>query len=182
MLQLVFKALWFILPAYVANASAVIVHDRNPIDGGAKFLDGKPLLGKAKTVGGFSAGVFFGTLVGVAQALLESQGLVLLNGFSFFDRVLLAFVLSLGAMTGDSVGSFIKRRFDLKPGQATPFLDQWGFVLLAFFFVFLLSFFSGRPSFFPETTIFLVVLVVTPFLHVGTNLLAYKIGWKEVPW
>ena len=42
-LTTVVQALWIILPAYVANASAVIVGGGKPIDGGRTWRDGKRL-------------------------------------------------------------------------------------------------------------------------------------------
>jgi CDP-2,3-bis-(O-geranylgeranyl)-sn-glycerol synthase len=169
------RAVWFILPAYVANASAVIVHGREPLDQGLTFLDGRPLLGRGKTMIGFAAGVFFGTLTGVVQA--GASYYLLLGSFPYY-LVTLALVLSVGAMAGDSLGSFVKRRFDLKPGQATPFLDQWDFVLGAFIVVLLF-----QPwSVFPGLAEILAIMVVTPFLHIVTNYAAFRLKFKAVPW
>lgn len=174
MLDVLFWAIWFILPAYVANASAVMLHGSHPLDLGVKFLDGRRLLGRGKTLIGFFSGVFFGTLTGVAQAGILYQSI----GFFDFQLVLLALVLSVGAMAGDSIGSFVKRRFNLKPGQATPLLDQWDFVLGAFLLVFVFQEFFPLPN----LTEVLVILVITPILHITTNYVAFKLKFKAVPW
>ncbi|MBN3036822.1 MAG: CDP-2,3-bis-(O-geranylgeranyl)-sn-glycerol synthase [Candidatus Diapherotrites archaeon] len=171
MIEVIAGSLWFILPAYVSNASAVLFKGKTPIDGGIVFIDGRRLLGKGKTVKGFVLAVLAGVLVGVAQGWLESD---------LLPRVALAFLLGLGTMSGDAVGSFIKRRFDLKQGDAAPLLDQWGFVLFAMGFARLGALFLPVPSF--DFIMALAVLVITPVLHVGSNIVAYKLGLKGVPW
>lgn len=59
--------LFFIFPAYVANAMPVVLGGGTPIDLGRKLSDGKPIFGSHKTIRGFIAGVTSGTLVGLAQ-------------------------------------------------------------------------------------------------------------------
>ena len=66
-------ALWFIFPAYCANAVPVIFGGGRPIDFGKIFLDGKPILGSHKTLRGFFSGLLVGTLVGFLQTLLFQQ-------------------------------------------------------------------------------------------------------------
>ena len=171
MLEVLAAIFWYILPAYVANGSAVLAKGRTPLDQNLKFIDGRPILGKGKTVKGFVFAVLVGVLVGIILGFVEG---------SLMPRAALALVLSFFAMLGDSVGSFIKRRFDLKPGQAAPFLDQWDFVLFAFLGHWLLQ--PWLAISFPSGTELLAILVMTAFLHVGTNFAAYKIGLKKVPW
>ncbi len=162
---------WYILPAYVANGSAVLAKGNTPLDQNIKFFDGKRLLGKGKTIKGFAFAVFVGTLVGSILGYVEG---------AIVARLTLAFVLSFFAMIGDSAGSFIKRRFDINSGQAAPFLDQWDFVLFAFGGHWLLQ--QWVPIPFPTLEELLGILVLTAFLHVGSNIVAYKLGLKKVPW
>lgn len=173
-LHLLGNAIWYILPAYVANASAVVVHGRHPLDQGLKFFDGKPLLGKGKTLVGFFSGIFFGFITGILQSMAEYPHL----GFFSQERVVLALVLSFGAMVGDSLGSFIKRRFDLKQGQATPLLDQWDFVFGAFLMAYIFKDFVQTP----DLIVALTILVITPFIHIASNYIAFKLKLKGVPW
>ncbi|MFH0818351.1 MAG: CDP-archaeol synthase, partial [Candidatus Micrarchaeota archaeon] len=65
MLENVLKLIILISPAYVANASPVILGGGPPIDFGKNFYDKKRILGDGKTWRGFFMGVFSGTLVGV---------------------------------------------------------------------------------------------------------------------
>jgi CDP-2,3-bis-(O-geranylgeranyl)-sn-glycerol synthase len=176
MLELLILAFWYILPAYVANASATLSQGRTPIDLGIKFFDGRRLLGKGKTIRGFCIAVFFGFLVGVLQGIVDVQ----LGKPIFTQRIILSVVLGAGAMVGDAVGSFVKRRFDLPPGAAAPFLDQWDFVLGAFVFGWLATPFIDIP--FPGLTTLLLILVMTTFLHVAANYMAYCLKLKKVPW
>ena len=114
MIELVSHAVWYILPAYVANGSAVILKGKTPIDQGVKFVDGRPLFGKGKTIKGFVFAALLGTSIGFLQAYLA-------NDISF---AYLGLLLSIGAMVGDTIGSFFKRRFNLKRGEAAPLSPQ----------------------------------------------------------
>ena len=90
-------ALYFIFPAYCANAIPVIFGGGRPIDGGRIFLDGKPIFGAHKTFRGFFAGLLIGTLEGVLQSVVgefSSEPL-------FEYPLLLGFTTSLGALLGD---------------------------------------------------------------------------------
>ena len=162
-------ALWFIFPAYCANAAPVIFGGGRPIDFGKNFLDGKPILGSHKTLRGFFSGLLGGTLVGFIQTLLF-QHVVSEYYAQFRYDVLLGFVISLGALVGDLVESFIKRRLDLPPGGSLPIGDQLDFVAGAFLFSLTVS-----P---PSLLMILIILVITPFIHLLTNLLAGLLGIK----
>ena len=163
-------ALWFIFPAYCANAVPVIFGGRHPIDFGKSFLDGKPILGSHKTLRGFFSGLLVGTLVGFLQTLL-SQHLLFQYDTKFQYTVLLGFVTSLGALIGDLVESFIKRRLDLPPGGSLPIGDQLDFIAGALLF--------SLPVSPPSLLTTLIVLVITPPIHFLTNLSASLLGIKR---
>ena len=157
-LQLIIDALWFILPAYFANASPVIGAKllgkyNYPMDFNIKIRS-KPLLGPGKTWGGFLTGILVGSAIGFLQA-----------------RPLAGFLLSLGALIGDAFGSFIKRRLGLERGKSFPLLDQLGFVVFALLFVS----FVELPTL-PE---FAAILILTPAIHLGTNAAAYLLKLKK---
>jgi CDP-2,3-bis-(O-geranylgeranyl)-sn-glycerol synthase len=80
-------------------------------------------------------------------------------------------MISLGALVGDLVESFIKRRLDLPPGSSLPIGDQLDFVAGAFLFSLTVS-----P---PSLLMILIILVITPFIHFLTNLLAGLLGIKR---
>ncbi|ASJ02106.1 hypothetical protein A3L09_01895 [Thermococcus profundus] len=162
-------AFWYILPAYFANASPVLVGGGRPIDGGRKWRDGKRILGDGKTWRGFIGGVLIGTVVGILQYVLTPS----FYG-SLGEAVLLAFLLSFGALVGDLVGSFIKRRFDLPRGYPAVGLDQLGFLISAMAFAYPVKTISSGQM--------LALLILTPLIHWSANYFAYKMGWKSVPW
>ena len=163
-------AIYFIFPAYCANAIPVIFGGGHPIDYGRTFLDGKPIFGAHKTFRGFFAGLLIGTLVGVLQSVSSK-----LFSTPFFEYpLLLGFTISLGALLGDLVDSFIKRRLNLSPGAPFPIADQLDFVVGALLF----SLFVSPPS----LTTALLIIVVTPPIHLLTNFIAYLLGVKKTPW
>jgi len=169
-------ALWFILPAYVANAFPVIFGGGLAIDMGRKFSDGKPIFGSHKTFRGFAAGLIAGVLTSLVQTIaLQSK---MLSDFvlPFEFNVLVGSMIALGALVGDLVHSFVKRRLGLVEGSPLPVADQLDFVLGAILFSLPFSL-SPLPLF----TVVLV-LVITPPIHLLTNFLAYLLGVKKTPW
>ena len=78
------------------------------VDGGAKFRDGRPLLGPSKTIRGVLASIIITTL---AAPLL---GLDLAIGA----------VVAVAAMAGDLFSSFVKRRMNFSPSSQAIGLDQ----------------------------------------------------------
>ena len=52
----VFKALYYIFPAYCANGAPVLFGGGKPIDLGKNFPDGRPIFGSHKTYRGFILG------------------------------------------------------------------------------------------------------------------------------
>jgi len=167
-------AIFYILPAYIANASPVIgvklIGRKTPIDRGALAWDGRRLLGDGKTLEGLIFGLFSGTLAG---AIIMS-----LNNLGAYRSPLEPFLLSVGAMIGDILGSFLKRRFGLERGAPAPVLDQIGFVVCALFLGYL---FYGPPKWF-SGNILLALLFITGVLHLATNSAAYILGLKDRPY
>ena len=172
MMQLVI----FILPAYFANSVPVLLGGGAPIDGGKKWKDGQRLFGDGKTVRGFFAGVAAGVAVGAVEGLLLAGGNWGIYQSGANTYVLAGLLLGCGAMAGDLLGSFIKRRQGLARGKPSLVMDQLLFLALALLFVYPLA--SGLLTL--EAVLFLAVL--TYFVHVGANVLANRLGLKKVPW
>lgn len=178
-LETVVIAFWAMLPAYVPNNAAVLGGGGRPIDGG-RTMGGRRLLGDGKTWRGTAVG----TTAGIALALALNAvrpALVEMVGIELPSFALVAAVtLSLGAMGGDIAASFIKRRSGRERGATFPGLDQLDFVVGALGLTLLVS-----PAWFSTVftpTVLLVVLVLTPVLHVGANVIAYLIGVKNEPY
>ncbi|MEK6924421.1 MAG: CDP-2,3-bis-(O-geranylgeranyl)-sn-glycerol synthase [Candidatus Micrarchaeota archaeon] len=160
----------FILPAYLANSAPLLFGGGSSLDLERKLSDGRRLLGNGKTWRGLLAGVVFGTFTGFALAVLFPAALPL----AFRDRMMLAFLLSLGTMAGDVAGSFIKRRAAIAEGSQHEFFDQLlflgGALLLA------------APVMLPQPSEIIALVTATYVLHKATNWLAHKASIKSVPW
>lgn len=176
-------ALWFILPAYVANAFAVVFSGGPPIDFGKIFIDGKRIFGDGKTIRGFIGGVSMGIIVGTIQLFASSYILKQISLYYVMDlqEIFLVQVsvprvclLSFGALIGDLIGSFIKRRFGLKRGAPAPILDQLDFLLGALFFANVI-----KPL---QLKYFIILIIITPAIHLYANSIGYVLKLKKEPW
>jgi len=169
-------ALFFIFPAYAANALPVVFGGGLPIDLGRKMPDGKPVFGSHKTVRGFAAGVIGGTLTSLAQLWVLQVVAPVDFVLPFQFSALLGFVVSIGALTGDLLHSFVKRRISVAEGAPLPIADQLDFVVGA---VLLYSVVLLSPP--PLLTIAIIFVITLP-IHLLTNVLAYLAGVKKTPW
>ena len=165
------------LPAYIPNSVAAATGGGAPMDGGRNFTDGRRLFGEGKTWRGFIIGIAAGVLMGIVQIILQS----LLGWYVLPPMTLLAvFLLATGALLGDLVKSFAKRRLGKESGTKWPIADQYDLVAGAFF---LTALFDPRWFFSVMTLpIVILILIITPLLHRVTNIIGYKTGVKKVPW
>ncbi|WP_227352978.1 CDP-2,3-bis-(O-geranylgeranyl)-sn-glycerol synthase [Haladaptatus salinisoli] len=177
--DVVVVAVWAMLPAYVPNNVAVVAGGGAPIDGGRTW-NGRRLLGDGKT--------WRGTLAGIAAGAVLAWGLNAVRpGFAdALDVSLPAFPLAVvlampaGAMLGDMAASFLKRRTGRARGASFPGVDQLDFVVMALLFTSL-----SAPEWTLDTftlPVLTVVVLVTPLLHLLTNVVAYVLGLKNEPW
>lgn len=186
-LEVLIRVLWVLTPVFAANALATLPGGRGPaMDFGRSWYDGRRVLGDSKTWSGFIAGTVGGTLIALLEAWLilhapPNLQLVPAYASSVAAAVPVALLLGGGALTGDAVGSFIKRRLGYGSGARVFGLDQLPFVLLpigigllAYPSVFVTTFFSLEAL--------LWVLVLTLGLHAVFNWIGFKIGTKKVPW
>lgn len=166
----------FILPAYVANSAPVISGGKTPIDLGARLSDKQRLLGPGKTYRGLLVGIAAGTLAGVVLAFVLPQHYI--PGAETNQKILIAFALSFGTMLGDSIGSFIKRRRKLKPGQETVITDKLTFLFTAL----LIGYPLYSPTFQLQVIDVIILIVLTVVLHRAFNLAAHAVKLKKVAW
>jgi len=169
-------ALWFILPAYIANAFPVIFGGGLAIDMGKKLPDGKPIFGSHKTFRGFIAGLIAGILTSVVQTVALQYNTLSEFVLPFQFNVLIGSMIALGALMGDLIHSFIKRRIGLVEGSPLPVADQLDFVVGAILFSLLVS----VPQ--PSLLTVILIIVITPPTHLLTNFIAYMLGVKKTPW
>jgi CDP-2,3-bis-(O-geranylgeranyl)-sn-glycerol synthase len=166
-LTLIFQALWFIFPAYAANAAPILIKGRRPIDFGLK-LGKYRLLGDGKTIEGAVGGIVIGTVAGWLQMNHYAT-----EGFVRFTLPLI-FLLSAGAIIGDIAGAFIKRRLGIPRGYPAPLLDQLDFLAGA------LALSSLAVKLEAATVAALVIL--TPIIHLAANRISYLLKIKRVPY
>jgi CDP-2,3-bis-(O-geranylgeranyl)-sn-glycerol synthase len=205
-------SLLLIVPAYISNASMVITGGGRPIDGGKLFRDGRRILGDHKTLKGLKGPLYIGIPISfiifllffilwqpiediIIQASAENQyilyndihvfqyyfigGEVPLNFFVLFLRIVLA---SYGAVAGDLVGSFLKRRFDIKSGAPFWIVDQLDFALFAILFISIPGFISPQLFLLPDIHILIFLIILTPAVSIIANTVAYFVGLKSVPY
>jgi CDP-2,3-bis-(O-geranylgeranyl)-sn-glycerol synthase len=177
-------AIWFVFPAYIANSSPTVLGGGPPIDGGLLWKDGKRLLGNGKTWRGLILGILCGTAIGIIQIVFEKSG---------GKEIVRAFLLSTGALLGDLIGSFIKRRKGLKRGESFLFMDQLGFIIVGTLMVILffpitiqgVSFdLLGEEISYDINQIMLYLVIILPvtfIIHIAANLIWYLLGKQDVP-
>lgn len=181
-------AVWLMLPAYIPNPMAAVLGGGKPIDGGKTMADGRRILGDGKTYRGLLAGIFFGMVMGLLQMYYLSKSTTLFSvelpsfaGNSVNPSGLIViFTLAVGSLFGDMFMSFFKRRLGLKRGAPLPVIDQLDFVIGAWLLTYLVS-----PVWFTANftlPVIIVLLVLTPVLHLSTNIIGYFIGVKNEPW
>ncbi len=167
----------FLAPAFVANASPLVIKSyvkrRHPVDFGRVFVDGRRIFGDSKSWEGLAAGVLAGAAAGAALSPAYGRALA--------ELAAAGLVQGLGAMVGDLVNSFVKRRLGMRPGAPLPVLDQVSFIAASLAFVRLLGVdrLAGVEL---GTTEALAAVGLALVLHPLTNYLAYVLGIKEVPY
>ena len=171
------------IPAFISNPGAVITGGKGKMDFGKNFIDGRRIFGDGKTISGFFGGSFIGIFFGliIFEIISMTKGLSVNYGSNIIEALVPVAAMSFGSLTGDLIGSFIKRRIGMKSGSKGNLLDQWPFVLSATLFIFIFSrgfFFAAYPYLIPV----IVILVLTPPLHRSVNILAFKLHRKDVPW
>lgn len=188
----VLSALWLMLPAYLSNMLPVFVGGGRPIDGGRMWRDGRRMLGDGKTLRGLILAPLVATTLTSALQLIATRTGWGALGFPDWGPgawwVALAYALALGALVGDAVESFFKRRLGKDRGDRWIPFDQLDFVIGAFLLgliagvvaqvatgenVFLTRFTWGRVF---------AIVVLTPALHLLVNFIGHKLGTKDVPW
>ena len=178
-LEIVAIAVWVMLPAYIPNNVAVVAGGGRPIDAGRTWR-GARLLGDGKTW----RGTIFGTAAGLLVALLLNQLHSTATGATGFGlpefTIPAAVALPFGAMLGDILASFLKRRTGRERGASFPVVDQLDFVVVALALTAIVATDWFLATF--TLPVLVVVFLLTPLLHVSTNVIAYALGLKDEPW
>jgi CDP-2,3-bis-(O-geranylgeranyl)-sn-glycerol synthase len=170
--------MYLLLPGLVANMAPVFFKKVNflnyPLDFNKKWR-GKPLLGNHKTFRGFFFGILLAILIVLLQKFLFTnivffKNISLIN-YSEENFVLIGFILGFGALFGDAVKSFFKRRTSIKPGSSWIPWDQLDFIIGELVFLCLI--------FIPPLAPTLIILLVVPLLHILFNHLGFYLGLSK---
>jgi CDP-2,3-bis-(O-geranylgeranyl)-sn-glycerol synthase len=180
MITEILQAFWLFLPAGIANMSPVLVKRLPfldaPIDFG-RCINGRRLLGENKTF----RGLIFGILAAVIAVWLQKEAFAIsfIKEISIINyettdlarTILLGILFGFGALGGDLVKSFLKRRLDIAPGKQWIPFDQLDWIVGA---VILISFTMTLPI---KTTIYAIILF--GLLHPAINYLGYLMRIKK---
>ena len=168
------EAFWFFLPAGIANMSPVLVSRfpllRNwdtPLDLGKKYK-GKRLLGDNKTWRGLVCGAIIASLVGLFQ-----YRFIATNPEPLLFIILATGAMGLGALVGDAVESFFKRRRGIPSGEAWIPYDQIDYIIGGLVFVW-----AFVRLTLPEIA---MIFIIYFCLHLITSYIGYLIGFKDKP-
>jgi CDP-2,3-bis-(O-geranylgeranyl)-sn-glycerol synthase len=156
---------YFMAPAYAANMAPPLI----------KYWRGwnRPIsprwLGSHKTVMGFAAG-----LLGALATTFVQHAIAGATGIAVDGWPELGLRFGLGAMLGDTVKSFFKRRLHIAPGHPWVPFDQLDFVAGALILV------AAGSALGPSDLA--LVLVLSFGGHIAVNHVAYWLGIRDVKW
>lgn len=161
----IFQLLYFLLPAIVANMLPPFtrfVRWNIPIS--------PRLLGKNKTMLGFVVGVAGAVITAFVLSRVQWQGSIA----DFGDWFVLGLLFGFGAMLGDCVKSFFKRKKGILPGKPWMVFDQLDFVIGALVLVWHRVVLS--------LTDVLIIFLITFLGSILINHLAFWLGIKRTRW
>ena len=171
--------LYFLLPAYISNSGGLIFGGGKPLDCGKTDSKGNRWIGDGVTWRGLIGGTLLGTLVGAIQGYFGLDLLTLFGQYiitpipiGVINGVIIGFLLAFGALVGDALGSFIKRRLGIGRGKPAPILDQLDFLIVALLFASLVIKF--------DLGFILIAIILTLVIHLIANTGAYLLGIKDV--
>lgn len=184
MLSDIFFALWFFLPAGMANMVPILVVKipvisrwNAPLDFGASFR-GKRVFGDHKTWRGLIAGIVAATLILWLQQYLVGHVSWIADNTSQIDylalpTLILGPLFAIGALGGDAIESFFKRQRNVAPGQGWFPFDQLDYII------------GGAIATAPFVALSLVQYAWLVFLwlivHLVASAIGYLLGLKEKP-
>jgi len=183
------KCVYLMVPAYFANMAPPLVKKFRlweslnvPIDAGKTFSDGKPLFGKNKTYRGFVVGVIGGIIGAYLQMMLLNVHFfnsITINVpiySAHLSVISIGALLGFGAIAGDLIESFFKRRLSVDPGERFVPWDQIDLVIGAYIF--------SLPMLYADVTwqMLLISIIATFFLHILINHIAFYLNIRKEKW
>lgn len=188
MIKFIFSCLWYLLPAALANhvvscgnrlwlpriLRSGLAKIAVPIDLGIKWR-GREILGKNKTWRGLLVGVITGMLVAGVQAILflktDFFKINTLIDYGRINFILLGALMGGGALAGDLVKSFIKRRLGKPSGKPWFPWDQLDWITGAIVL--------SSVLYVPTAGIMLVTAVLYVGVHLCSDRIVCRMGIKK---
>lgn len=182
--QEIFFALWFFLPAGIANMMPIFsarcpkLRDmEQPMDFGLSFRN-RRIFGSHKTWRGLITGIIFATLVLWLQqlAVQHSSGLASWTtqvDYATLPVLIMGPLFGFGALMGDAIESFFKRQIGISPGDSWFPFDQTDYIIGGAI---------ATWAFVPLSLFQYVWLVVIWFgLHLISSYIGFLLGLKDKP-
>jgi len=192
---LILQSVYFLLPAYFANMAPVVAKKLGlmkaldvPVDEGKRFIDSREILGKNKTYRGFVAGAIAGLIIAYVQMALYNIpnmpffkyiSIPNLNYSSHLIVISLGILMGVGAITGDALKSFFKRRMNIGPGKKFIPFDQIDFVVGAYIFIIPLIILYDIGF---NWQIILCSIILSFLLHIIVNHISFYLGIRGEKW
>src|SRR5512146_2219262 len=173
--DLIFTALWLMLPAYTAKNCATLFGGGRPLDGERLFYDGKRILGDHKTFRGFFLGVLGGICMGIVQVIAAPYMMAYFTVPAMPPAIIIA--MPLGALAGDALKSFFKRRLGVESGAMLPVADQLDFVIGALVLG-LIAAPQWSLAYYTIPVVVTIVLMTFP-IQLFHNMVAVALGKKK---
>lgn len=177
-------AFWFMLPAFVANGAPLLaaripgIERWNARMDFSKRFHGRPLLGSHKTWRGLVSGMVAATIVlWLQQLAVSSFGWTdaFTGGIKYMElpTLLLGPLFGLGALGGDAVESFFKRRHGTKSGASWVPFDQIDYIIGAVL--------VSLPFMILTVRQYVLIFVIWFLMHLLGTYVGWRIGLKDRP-
>lgn len=184
MLVDIFFALWFFLPAGIANVAPIIAAKapglrkwETPIDLGREYR-GKRIFGAHKTWRGFAVGIVAGTITLAIQQYLVGE-VTWIHAwtdqvdYQALPTLIMGPLFAIGALGGDAIESFFKRQRGIKPGKGWFPFDQTDYII------------GGAIATMPFVSLSILqyawLLVLWLLVHMISTVIGYYTGFKDSP-
>lgn len=183
MLSDIIFAIWFFLPAGIANTIPVVAAKLPilkvldfPVDFYKSWKDTR-IFGDHKTFRGFISGVIFSIITVYIQQVVYRQSQTIQQicpiNYNDINPLVLGFVLGFGSLAGDAIKSFFKRRQKIEPGEAWIPFDQLDFIIGGIL--------SSASYIYLSIRIYILITLIYFIMHPVITMLGYLTGFKRKP-
>ena len=142
---------------------------KTPMDFG-KSWRGVRIFGDNKTFRGLASGTAAGALTALAIGVFTNPAANLEIHATF---VFAGALMGAGALLGDAVESFLKRRAHVEPGNPWFPFDQIDYIIGGLVVIY--------PVYTPSLKLILTIFVLYFGLHLAVSYLGFLLGFKEKP-